>query len=713
MKKILSSIFILLLGFSVVAQKVGIGTTTPDPSAALDVTSTTQGMLVPRMTTAQRTAISNAANGLLVFDVTTNSFWFKGNSSWIQLVDSVHTEVHRVPGNKLYMGLTDNVGVGISAPGNKVDIAAAPRTGSHSTNQPLYVTGDLLSNQGVEFRHSNGTQGVGIGFNTIYATGSSNDQDLGLASRGSSGNLFFNTNNTTRMKINALGNVGIGLTPISTLDIARGTASGGTLTVRGSEYNSQYYFGETESITLRGGKVGSNIYLNDAEDLGNVLVGTKLGIGTYNPNKTLSVANKFGVDANGSIHYSNVPRQIYFYEDGLPSKMILSHSPAFPTWGLQYTAANRFRFLADSASVMDIDLGLNKVQIDGLLGVGTSPDNKIDIHTGNARTGTHPTGLTLYATGDIGSSALGFEIRHNNGTQGVGIGYNTIYATGSDASQNLGLQARGPNGSILFLNDAIEKMRMDGQGYLGIGTSTPHALVHLSNAIQNRKIILYEVANNDHQFYGFGVNSFTLRYQVNSASDSHVFYAGNSATASTELMRITGAGNIGIGTSTPHAPLQFPTTTANRKIVLYEVGNNDHQFFGFGINPDGSLRYQTPVTGNDHTFYAGTSATTSNELLRIRGNGNLDVAGTVEMGWSANWSAEFSVPPLNSYFITCNCPAGTTVISGGGDSNSDFDTDLIDSYASSSTSWSVRYYNRNAFNTYTIKAFAICARMGN
>jgi hypothetical protein len=54
-------------------------------SAALDVKSTTQGVLLPRLTTAQRTNIANPANGLLVFDSDTQSFWFRQNGAWVSL----------------------------------------------------------------------------------------------------------------------------------------------------------------------------------------------------------------------------------------------------------------------------------------------------------------------------------------------------------------------------------------------------------------------------------------------------------------------------------------------------------------------------------------------------------------------------------------------------------------------------------------------------
>lgn len=46
---------------------VGIGVATPNASAALDISSTTKGLLPPRMTMAQRDAIATPATGLLIY----------------------------------------------------------------------------------------------------------------------------------------------------------------------------------------------------------------------------------------------------------------------------------------------------------------------------------------------------------------------------------------------------------------------------------------------------------------------------------------------------------------------------------------------------------------------------------------------------------------------------------------------------------------------
>ncbi len=67
MKKYMFLVPFLACALQIFAQNVGIGTTTPDASAALDIKSTTQGLLIPVMTEGHRNAISNPAKGLLVF----------------------------------------------------------------------------------------------------------------------------------------------------------------------------------------------------------------------------------------------------------------------------------------------------------------------------------------------------------------------------------------------------------------------------------------------------------------------------------------------------------------------------------------------------------------------------------------------------------------------------------------------------------------------
>lgn len=67
-------------------QSVGIGTTTPDPSAALDITSSTQGFLPPTMTAAQRTAITRPAGGLLIYQADgTPGFYYYNGGEWMNL----------------------------------------------------------------------------------------------------------------------------------------------------------------------------------------------------------------------------------------------------------------------------------------------------------------------------------------------------------------------------------------------------------------------------------------------------------------------------------------------------------------------------------------------------------------------------------------------------------------------------------------------------
>jgi hypothetical protein len=64
------------------AGKIGVGTNAPSASAKMQIDSTTEGFLPPRMTTTQKNAIASPAVGLVVYDTTLNKLCVRGASAW-------------------------------------------------------------------------------------------------------------------------------------------------------------------------------------------------------------------------------------------------------------------------------------------------------------------------------------------------------------------------------------------------------------------------------------------------------------------------------------------------------------------------------------------------------------------------------------------------------------------------------------------------------
>ena len=165
--------FCLLFFIFSEAQTVGIGTTTPNASAQLDIQSSTKGMLIPRVTTTQMNAIVSPAKGLLVLDtvanqlmvnmgtvissnwqsVVTGSGWgLKGNSGTNPAVNFIGTTdsfplLFRM--NNTLAGMIDtnaNVTMGVLA-------------GAHLTNG----VGNIATGYKALFKDSTGVENTGIG----------------------------------------------------------------------------------------------------------------------------------------------------------------------------------------------------------------------------------------------------------------------------------------------------------------------------------------------------------------------------------------------------------------------------------------------------------------------------------------------------------------------------------------------------------------------
>ena len=159
------------------------------------------------------------------------------------------------------------------------------------------------------------------------------------------------------------------------------------------------------------------------------------------------------------------------------------------------------------------------------------------------------------------------------------------------------------SGSTQFGNSADDTHVFTGSAFIQPGlTVTGDGTDHIIKAVR---------AGNTRLFVGNAVNTVG----INTETVNNPLTVNGSADFS---------GNIGIGTTDTSANLTFTSETGSRKIALYTVSDNDYQFYGFGI-ADNTLVYHTAATSDDHVFYAGTSSTTRNELMRIGGDGKVGI----------------------------------------------------------------------------------------
>ena len=132
-------ILILVLGtsgYKAVAQSMGISSTsiTPDASSILELRTTTKGMLIPRMTTTERDAISSPATGLLVYNTTTGKFNYYNGSTWTPLFSGT-TGVNSVAGT------TNRISIGGTSADPTVDISSGYVGQSSITTVGTIATG--------------------------------------------------------------------------------------------------------------------------------------------------------------------------------------------------------------------------------------------------------------------------------------------------------------------------------------------------------------------------------------------------------------------------------------------------------------------------------------------------------------------------------------------------------------------------------------------
>lgn len=128
-KKISLAIYLTLFFAALVqAQSVGIGTPAPNASAQLDVSSTTKGLLAPRMTFVQRNAIPSPATGLLIYQTDFFAgFYYYNGTIWTYINTAATTNYWLPSGSNIYNNNTGNVGIGVTTPAEKFHLKGKGR----------------------------------------------------------------------------------------------------------------------------------------------------------------------------------------------------------------------------------------------------------------------------------------------------------------------------------------------------------------------------------------------------------------------------------------------------------------------------------------------------------------------------------------------------------------------------------------------------------
>lgn len=203
------------------AQSVGIGTTTPSTSAALEIKSLNKGLIIPSMTSSIRTNIVNPAEGLLVYDTTSYRIYQYQNGTWRTLITNEYWAKPSTR-NWVYNG-SDSVGIGTASPDERLDvngnilgrnnmqIANYLTVGSAITSPQfkLHVYDDMgirstaTTGGQINFEDENG-----VDKNFINLTG--NDMKIGTISSNNNGKFIVRTNGNDRLFVDSAGNVTIG-----------------------------------------------------------------------------------------------------------------------------------------------------------------------------------------------------------------------------------------------------------------------------------------------------------------------------------------------------------------------------------------------------------------------------------------------------------------------------------------------------------------------
>ena len=645
------TLILFFFGFYTIvhSQSVAIGTTNPDSSAILDLSSNTQGFLMPRMTTAQRDAIVDPADGLQILNLDD------------KCIDIFIDQVWRK--NCKHLFDTDSL---LNIFKKEFDFAGTARDGASAFTingvayvSPGYRVGDenaLWAFDGTTWTQKAFNSYVNFSGMVGFSTGGFGYLVGGIYNNNEPNNYVSRYDPSIDTWTN-LPDFPIGISDGVTFTINDTVYVGtGRLGMTTGNTNAFYKFNPSNNTwtsisPLPGGGRRNAIAFSLA---GYGYVGTghgavpKSDFYKYNPSTNSWTQVSDFVDARSSAvafswkgkgyvgtgltgQYKN---DFYKYDPNLDSwefvgymdtigryeacAFVLNEIPYILTG---YGGGQRLKSMFSLRKKQQTFINGSDISIlsPGRLSIGTT------VHNGY---------LQIANTADNRKIILNEVVNDNTQYDGFGTNTNELrYNVASTASSHNFYAIANKRFSIL--GPAVSFDPDQNAGTIGIGQIADGGIWSVGLGI----------GGNNGNTWGIGSGGGSLYIGLGNGVTSNSIQTAIEFNKNRNIHLVPISGKVGLGMTAPNGELQFANTMNNRKIVLWEVANNDHQFYGIGIE-SGTLRYQVAGGGNVHRFYAGTSATTSNLLMTIFDDGNVTIAGALTQNSDA--TLKKNILPISS-----------------------------------------------------------------